>query len=123
MVNIDKLLFCYYTKDMKNFTKNDNGFVCAHCGKNVEPLGYTSRDHCPYCLTSIHIDINPGDRANTCLGKMFPIDIEIDSKKGYKIKYLCSKCGKTHFNKSATDDSFKTILSVMNHTYDKAKFN
>lgn len=107
---------------MKNFTKNDNGFVCAHCGKNVEPLGYTSRDHCPYCLTSIHIDVNPGDRANTCLGKMFPIDIEIDSKKGYKIKYLCSKCGQFHNNKSAADDSFKTILSVMNHTYNKNKF-
>lgn len=53
---------------------------------------------------------------------MFPTDIEIDSKKGYKIKYKCSKCGKTHNNKSATDDNFKTILSVMNHTYDKNKF-
>ncbi len=107
---------------MKIFTKNDNGFVCAFCGKQVQPLGYTSRDHCPNCLASLHVDINPGDRSNSCGGIMFPTDIEIDSKKGYKIKYKCSKCGKTHNNKSATDDNFKTILSVMNHTYDKNKF-
>ncbi len=107
---------------MKTFTKNDNSFICLHCGKQVPALGYTSRDHCPFCLTSLHVDINPGDRANPCQGLMFPIDIKIDNKKGYKIKYLCSKCNQTHNNKSAEDDSFKTILSVMNHTYSKQKF-
>ena len=49
--------------EQKRFTKNDNGFICAHCGKEVEPLGYTSRNHCPFCLWSLHVDINPGDRA------------------------------------------------------------
>lgn len=107
---------------MKNFVKNDNAFVCLHCGAHVLPLGYTSRDHCNKCLASIHVDINPGDRSNTCQGLMFPVDVEIDNKKGYKIKYVCSKCGATHNNKSAIDDNFKTILSVMNHTYSKDKF-
>ena len=57
---------------MKNFTKNDEGFICKNCGRKVEKLGYTSRDHCPYCLCSIHIDNNPGDRANDCKGILRP---------------------------------------------------
>ena len=34
----------------RHFVKNDQGFVCAHCGQTVEPLGYTSRNHCPSIL-------------------------------------------------------------------------
>ena len=102
---------------MKNFEKNDNEFICRVCEKLVPTLKYSSRDHCTKCLCSIHIDINPGDRANTCLGTLVPVDIEISSKKGYIIKYKCAKCGLEHNNKSAEDDSFKTILKVMNKTY------
>ena len=49
---------------MKQFVKKDEAFTCINCGKEVSPLGYTTRDHCPHCLYSIHIDIMPGDRAN-----------------------------------------------------------
>ncbi|MBQ7351310.1 MAG: RNHCP domain-containing protein [Clostridia bacterium] len=92
--------------------KNDNGFVCRHCGKEVFPLKYTSRDHCPHCLYSIHIDNIPGDRANTCLGDLVPVAIENDSKKGYVIVYKCNKCGMLKRNKSADDDDFEKILQV-----------
>ena len=102
---------------MKTFEKNDSGFTCRVCGHNVEPLKYTSRDHCNKCLSSIHIDINPGDRSNNCLGTLVPIDISTSNKKGYIIQYRCDKCGKLHNNKSADDDSFKTILKVMNKSY------
>lgn len=80
----------------KRFSKNDSGFVCGHCGKTVEPLGYTSRNHCPFCLWSIHIDINPGDRACECGGLMEPIRVEPDRKKGYVIVHKCTKCGEIH---------------------------
>ncbi len=102
---------------MKTFEKNDSGFVCLVCGHSVEPLKYTSRDHCNKCLSSIHIDINPGDRANSCLGTLVPIDISTSNKKGYIIHYKCEKCGQLHNNKSADDDSFKTMLKVMNKSY------
>ncbi len=52
----------------RHFVKNDQGFVCAHCGQTVEPLGYTSRNHCPHCLYSLHVDIHPGDRQNPLPG-------------------------------------------------------
>lgn len=107
---------------MRTFEKNDNSFVCRVCGRNVPVLKYSSRDHCTKCLCSIHIDINPGDRANTCLGTLVPFDIETNSKKGYVIKYKCQKCGQIHNNKTAEDDNFQTILKIMNKTYNILDF-
>jgi DNA-directed RNA polymerase subunit RPC12/RpoP len=85
----------------KRFTKNDSGFVCAHCGFEVKPLGYTSRNHCPRCLWSVHIDVLPGDRACECGGLMEPVSAEPDPKKGYVITHKCTKCGELRKNKAA----------------------
>lgn len=46
----------------RRFTEIDEEFICENCGKKVEKLGYSCRDHCPYCLHSKHVDKNPGDR-------------------------------------------------------------
>lgn len=102
---------------MKMFTKNDEGFICVNCGKSVAPLKYTSRDHCPFCLCSLHIDINPGDRANDCLGTLIPVDLEYSQNKGYVIKYKCNKCGQFHKNKTAEDDNKTQLMKVSNKTY------
>jgi len=107
---------------MKTFEKNDNEFICRVCGKLIPTLKYSSRDHCTKCLCSIHVDINPGDRANNCLGTLVPIDIETSNKKGYIIKYKCQKCGQIHNNKSAEDNNLKTILKVMNETYNFTEY-
>ena len=87
--------------ETKRFSKNDSGFICAACGKSVEPLGYTSRNHCPFCLSSLHVDINPGDRANECRGILRAVGAMPDPKKGYIIIHRCEKCGKTVRNKAA----------------------
>lgn len=84
-----------------NFTKNDSGFICAHCGIAVEPLGSSSRDHCPFCLYSMHVDIVPGDRASDCGGQLEPVAAEVDARRGYVIIYRCKKCGAIKRNKSA----------------------
>ena len=107
---------------MKNFVKNDNEFICENCGKKVNKLGYTSRDHCNNCLVSLHIDNLPGDRLNDCKGMLVPIDITYNSKKGYIINYKCEKCGKVHNNKVAEDDNKNAILTLMNKTYNKDKY-
>lgn len=85
----------------KRFKKNDSGFVCQNCGFKVLPLVKTSRDHCPRCLCSLHVDINPGDRANPCGGILRPVSVTPDSKKGYIINYICDKCRETHRNRAA----------------------
>ena len=97
----------------KTFSKLDEGFICQNCGKKVEPLGYTSRDHCPYCLCSLHVDVCPGDRQNECQGLMQPTNIEYNSKKGYVIVYKCTKCKQTHKNKAAEDDDMDKIMEIM----------
>ena len=94
----------------KKFTKIDEEFVCEHCGKKVEKLGYTCRNHCNYCLYSKHVDINPGDREETCHGMLKPIQVILDSKKGYVIIYKCEKCGAIRKNKSAKDDNMNLII-------------
>lgn len=96
---------------LKNFSKLDEGFICENCNKEVKKLNYTSRDHCPYCLCSKHVDINPGDRENECKGIMIPIDIE-KFKNTYKIIYKCQKCNKIHKNVMATDDDFNKIIAL-----------
>ena len=62
----------------KRFQRKIEDFVCANCGAKIKGNGYTN--HCPACLWSKHVDINPGDRASVCGGLMKPIDIEL--KKG-----------------------------------------
>ena len=96
---------------MKRFNMVDEEFICENCKKNVSKLNYSARDHCPFCLYSKHVDINPGDRMNDCLGLLKPIDIE-KYKNTYKIIYKCKKCGKTTKNITAVDDDFDLICFI-----------
>ena len=89
----------------------DESFICENCGSNVDVLKYSARDHCPNCLYSKHVDIMPGDRANTCLGLMKPIGIE-KYKNTYKIIYKCSKCNQIHKNVMANDDNYDLIIKL-----------
>ena len=94
----------------------DEGFICEKCGKKIEKLKYTARDHCPYCLYSKHVDINPGDRLNTCKGLLKPIGIE-KYKDTYKIIYKCEKCNEMHKNIMAKDDDMNIIIDISKGDY------
>ena len=96
---------------MKTFNMIDESFIWKKCGKKVKKLGYTARDHCPYCLYSKHVDINPGDRNNSCKGMLEPVGIE-KFKDSFKIIYLCEKCHKTHKNIMAKDDDMNKIIEL-----------
>ena len=110
-----------YTVPDKRFRKNDEGFVCLNCGKTVEPLGRTSRNHCPFCLWSLHVDINPGDRANPCRGLMKPVAAIADAKKGYIIIHKCQKCSailrnKAAYGTSVQPDDMSLIIELTSHS-------
>lgn len=96
---------------MKKFNMIDEPFICEHCNKQVSALNYTARDHCPFCLYSKHVDINPGDRSNSCQGLLVPISIE-KYKNTYKIIYKCSKCNQIHKNIMAIDDNMEKIINL-----------
>ncbi len=105
---------------MKKFTMIDESFICENCGKKVEKLGYTARDHCPYCLTSKHVDVNPGDRSSECHGILIPI--AIDKKKDrFQIVYQCKKCMQIKRNIVADDDNMNLILDIMSNPIDLKK--
>ena len=96
---------------MKKFNELDEEFICDNCHKKVNKLEYSSRDHCPYCLYSKHVDNNPGDRNNPCKGLLKPIGIE-KYKDTYKILYKCEKCKKEHKNIVAKDDNIEELIKV-----------
>lgn len=98
---------------MKRFTMIDENFICENCGVEVTKLNYTARDHCPHCLYSKHVDINPGDRQNTCLGLLKPYKIE-KFKDTFKIVYKCKKCNEKHKNVMARDDNMNLIIQLSN---------
>ena len=94
---------------MKKFTRKVEDFICENCGTNVKGNGYTN--HCPQCLYSKHVDVNPGDRAAQCGGLMKPVAV---SKKGkeYMILHRCQKCRHEKLNKSTSEDDFEMILKI-----------
>lgn len=98
----------------KRFTHNDSGFICGNCGREVKPLGYSSRNHCPYCLYSKHVDINPGDRMCECGGLMAPSEVRTDARKGFVITHKCIVCGATRNNKYQNDDNMELLIKLTN---------
>ena len=96
----------------KRFTKNDSGFICLNCQKKVDALGYSSRDHCSFCLCSLHVDNMPGDRLNPCSGLLEPVSAEISAKKGFVINYICAKCGEKRKNMAARDDDSEKLIKL-----------
>lgn len=93
----------------EDFRKLNLGFVCEKCGLDVQPALKTSRNHCPRCLTSKHVDIVPGDRKEVCLGLMIPVDYDYKHSE-LQIIFRCSKCGKKGVNKAAQDDEIGELL-------------
>ena len=93
----------------RRFQRTTEDFICGHCGAEVTGNGYTN--HCPRCLWSRHVDVNPGDRAATCQGMMEPIGTEL--KKGeYIILHHCVACGFERKNKTMPEDSFDVIMEL-----------
>ncbi len=94
---------------MKKFRRNIENFNCENCGLLIKGNGYTN--HCPHCLYSKHVDINPGDRAATCGGLMQPIGIKIEGDKQF-IYHKCVKCGFVKRNSKVTEDNMEQVIAI-----------
>ena len=78
-----------------------DAFTCKGCGRLVVPEGAGSshRNHCPYCLHSLHLDEEPGDRASTCHGRMEPVGVWVRKNGEWAILHRCTRCGTIHSNR------------------------
>ena len=103
---------------MRQFQRRKENFVCENCGASVEGDGYTN--HCPHCLYSKHVDINPGDRLEVCGGLMEPVDLELKDGK-YILVHRCKKCGFKRRNKICDEDNFEAVLALARHKIEKLK--
>jgi len=94
----------------RKFKRTKEDFVCKKCQFFVRGNGYT--DHCPKCLWSRHVDVNPGDRRARCMGLMEPSGARVEQGE-YLIFYRCVSCGVKKQNKAAKDDDFEAILPLL----------
>lgn len=90
------------------------GFVCRYCGRAVPggADGTGHRNHCPWCLRSLHVDIRTGDRRSSCGGIMDPIAIAVRPSGEWSIIHRCRDCGALRENRSAGDDNELALLSL-----------
>lgn len=93
----------------KQFQRTIENFTCGHCGQSVTGNGYTN--HCPHCLYSRHVDINPGDRAATCCALMAPVAVS-QKRDDFFLLHRCTQCGFERPNRSAPEDSFDALLAL-----------
>ncbi|MDB5187640.1 MAG: hypothetical protein JWO50_160 [Candidatus Kaiserbacteria bacterium] len=91
------------------FQRKKEDFVCEHCKVPTQGTGYTN--HCPTCLWSKHVDIEPGDRGATCGGMMKPIGIE-GTVARYMITHTCESCGHTKRNSAQSNDSPIALVAL-----------
>lgn len=89
-------------------------FRCKVCGREVVPHGAGSehRNHCPNCLSSLHVDIEPGDRAADCGGIMEPIAVWVRKNGEWAIIHRCKRCGALSSNRIAADDNPMKLMSI-----------
>jgi Zn finger protein HypA/HybF involved in hydrogenase expression len=100
----------------KKFQKNKEDFVCEHCGEDVKGNGYTN--HCPKCLWSKHVDVNPGDREALCQGMMKPVRVEAEGGE-HMLVNRCEKCGHEKRNRLSPKDNFDEAMKVAKAAADK----
>lgn len=96
----------------KKFQKKKEDFECENCGASVKGDGYTN--HCPNCLWSKHVDVNPGDRASECQGLMKPVALEMKKRCEHVIVHSCVKCGYVKRNKRADNDNYEVLIKIGN---------
>lgn len=89
-------------------------FVCKNCKKEVNYVawGTKNRNHCPYCLYSVHVDNETGDRKSNCNGLMAPIGKIYKPDGEEVIIHKCEKCGLIRKNRVAGDDSIELVENL-----------
>jgi hypothetical protein len=90
-------------------------FKCGRCRAFVGPatFGGRHRNHCPFCLTSRHVDHRrPGDRASPCRALMPAAGVAYRSNGEQMVVHRCNGCGIERQNRVAADDDPVALLRL-----------
>jgi len=103
--------------DYRNTYRNNacsDTFTCKVCGtlNFPEGAGTTHRNHCYQCLSSMHLDDEPGDRASFCTGMMEPIGVWVRKNGEWALIHRCKTCGILRANRIAADDNPALLMSI-----------
>ena len=79
---------------------------------NYSRLSRNCCNHCPNCLSSLHVDEEPGDRASDCGGIMEPVAVWVRKGGEWAIIHRCKRCGKLSSNRVAADDNPMKLMSI-----------
>ncbi len=103
-----------HNKQISRSESSEKRFVCRYCGRGVsnEALGTSHRNHCPWCLRSVHLDKRAGDRSSSCNGIMEPIAVSVKRGGEWMLIHRCNKCGALKANRIAGDDNEVALLSL-----------
>lgn len=92
----------------------NDSFTCKVCGRLVVPAGAGSdhRNHCPNCLSSLHVDVEPGDREADCGSIMEAIAVWVRKNGEWAVIHRCRRCGELSSNRIAADDNPMKLMSI-----------
>ncbi|MDP4509071.1 RNHCP domain-containing protein [Nonomuraea turcica] len=88
---------------------------CVGCRLDVPMIapGTAHRNHCPHCLTSLHVDHRiPGDRRAGCRGRMAALSVTVRPDGEWLIIHHCESCGELSANRIAGDDNALALLRI-----------
>ena len=92
-----------------------NPFKCGRCRAFIGPTisGGRHRNHCPFCLTSRHVDLRrPGDRSSPCRALMPAIGVAYRPDGEQMVIHRCNGCGIERQNRIAADDDPAALLRL-----------
>ncbi|MFD1411535.1 ribosome small subunit-dependent GTPase A [Lapidilactobacillus gannanensis] len=111
-----KTISQFQRRHQQNFEQQACGdsFICQNCGRAVLPenAGTKQRNHCPYCLASLHVDHRPGDRSALCHGIMDAISIWTRANGEQALIHRCRECGQLVSNRIAADDDAQLLAQL-----------
>lgn len=90
-------------------------FRCAGCRLDVpmDAPGTAHRNHCPHCLTSLHLDRRiPGDRDAGCGGRMSALGVTSRRDGEWLLIHECQSCGELSANRIAGDDNALAVMRL-----------
>jgi hypothetical protein len=108
---------------MKELRRDSPGdaFRCVGCRLEVSYLapGTAHRNHCPNCLTSLHVDGRiPGDRRARCRGRMTALSLSVRPDGEWMIIHHCLACDQLSANRIAGDDNALVLLRMALRPFD-----